>query len=246
MLNGNDAMENDGGAPKTVTCPDGSMTKGGKGGDLSFPGDDGTPMTLGGKGGMLSGSCGMAMGGDGQPAVAPTAGARAALLGSLTSTGWIPADGKDRTPGGPGGGGGAGILGGAGGGGGHGGGASIALACVSSKVALTASSLTAHDAGLGGTGAGSQSGQAQGGIGGNRTGGACLGGNGGAGAKGGAGGGGAGGISIGVLYKDQMPTRDGISMGSTMVGMKGGKGVGGAAGMNDGIDGVAQSLLMAP
>jgi hypothetical protein len=256
-LNGNDAPdENTGGAERSVACPGDAVTKGGRGGNPGFQGDDGTPGGTPNKGAVAT--CGAGgTGGDGAAGPAAIAGDGAATRGELTETSWMPgpgADGPHGPPGqgggggygnaGAGGGGGAGGCGGAAGPGGSGGGASIALAVHESAVALSGSELHATDAGNGGKGAAGQAGQTQFGFGGNKTGGACNGGNGGPGGAGGAGGGGAGGVSVGVLYSGTKPTLDSATEEAITVGKAGSGGAGGAAD-NGGVDGQASAVLEA-
>lgn len=256
-LNGNNA---DGGAPgsaKTVECPgDGGTTVGGAGGASGFPGDPGQPALDGGAGGSTSVCAGSGTGGDGANAAMATNGIGAAASGDLSTTGWVPSEGKPGsigTPGQGGGGGfgvggfgggsgGAGGCGGSGGGGGAGGGASIALLANGSTITVAASSLNAVLAGAGGAGVPGQAGQSPGGFRGNAAGTACVGGSGGAGGAGGAGGGGAGGVSVGVLYKGDAPTVDSATH-INVASSGGAKGAGGVPGTNDGIDGVAQATL---
>ncbi len=263
---GHDASGNAGGALQTCAnlCTDTVASTGGQGGaggGAPSGGSGGAPALGGGAGGIAGQPCaGTGTGGDGSSqtnvgadALSPTA------LGALTETGWAPtasAKGTNGTPGqgggggagassGGGGGGGCGGCGGGGGIGGAGGGSSIALAVVSSSVALNSSELHAGNAGNGGKGGNGQPGQA-GGFAGNKAGNGCLGGNGGTGGTGGTGAGGAGGISAGILYKGSAPTTDSATTGAITVGTKGAKGVGGKAGTNDGIDGMAQAVLQAP
>ena len=106
--------------------------------------------------------------------------------------------------------------------------------------------LSAQNGGAGGNGKAGQSGQTQFGVSGASKPPGCNGGSGGAGGAGGAGGGGAGGISVGILYKGTKPVTDSATDGKIAFGTKGSKGLGGASPTNDGIDGVAQSVLQAP
>jgi hypothetical protein len=256
-LKGNDAVdENVGGPEKSVMCPGGAVTKGGKGGNRGSAGSEGTP------GAPNGGSLGVceATGTGGAPgsvgAAAPAAKG-ADVYGALQVAGWIPAGGTDGAAGPPGqgggggggyegagGGGGGGGCGGAGGRGGRGGGASIALAVYEATVSLDGVELQAKDGGNGGSGAAGQSGQTQFGFGGTRSGGACNGGNGGPGGAGGAGGGGAGGVSLGVVYSGTKPTLDSATEQAITVGKAGSGGAGGAAD-NGGVDGQASAVLEA-
>jgi hypothetical protein len=255
-LKGNDAA--DGGETKSVTCPGGAVTTGGKGGKSGFPGEKGTPGTND-NGGILGQSCaGTGTGSDGAEGTNAAVASGAAAHGSLADSGWMASNGGNGEAGPPGqgggggagnagdgGGGGAGGCGGAGGPGGKGGGASIALAVHEADVTLTDSQLRASDAGTGGKGAAGQTGQSEFGFRGNGSGAACQGGNGGPGGAGGAGGGGAGGVSTGVLYKGPKPTLDTATENAITVGAKGDAGAGGAA-SNAGRDGDAKPILEAP
>ena len=244
-----------GGGEKLVTCPDGTVTKGGKGGGSGFDGESGSPgVDNKGTVGMCSASTGGGIGALGASR-APALGA--SKLGELTAQGWLPEPGKKGDSGGPGqgGGGGAGLgggtggsggaggCGGAGGGGGKGGGASIALLSFQARVQITDSVLQASTAGAGGAGASGQAGTNPGGPGGTRTPTttACNGGTGGAGGTGALGGGGAGGISVGILSKGSTSTVDDSTVRAIAVGGKGSPG--GDAGQKPGVDGVAQAVL---
>jgi hypothetical protein len=256
-LKGNDAVdENVGGPEKSVMCPGGGVTKGGKGGNLGNPGEQGSPGPS--NAGVLS-NCTSDV--NGATAQAASAAAGADALGSLTDNGWIPSSGEDGAHGAPGqgggggygnqgagGGGGAGGCGGAGGQGGDGGGGSIAIAVHEANVSLAGSELRASGAGAGGKGAEGQAGQTQVGAGGTRSGLACNGGNGGQGGGGGAGGGGAGGVSVGVVYSGTKPTLDSATERAIAVGKVGSGGPGGAGGAaeNAGVDGEAKPILEAP
>lgn len=215
-----------GGDACSRSCPDGSVTIGGAGGDGDLDaagngssarnGEPGAPPLGGGLGGVVSAECGTGAGRNGgspDPLVAAS-GTGARTIGELDERGWHSAAGDPGANGGAaqgggggcggvragGGGGGCGGCGGKGGGAGQGGGASIGLLSIDSTVWLEAVTVTAGDGGKGGDGAPGQSGEL-GGYGGNQwsPGGACPGGRGGAGGTGGTGGGGAGGISVGVL-----------------------------------------------
>ncbi len=262
-LNGNDASGATGGKLKSHTCPGGMTTIGGIGGSAAPGGQNGTdgqPPLGGGQGGDKSKVCGA--GGGGLPGATPPAtpaAAGATTLGTLTSTGWTPANGTDGATGSPGqgggggastataggGGGGAGGCGGAGGPGGQGGGASIALLLLDTPLTLDATiTLTTKDAGKGGDGVVGQAGQVEFGFNGVGTPPACQGGNGAPGADGGAGGGAAGGVSVAVLWKGAAAMAPVVDTGTAVsLGAKGAKGIGGKAGSNDGIDGVAQDVV---
>lgn len=260
-LNGNNA---DGGTPaaaNTVACPGdaGLSTTGGAGGvSIGGNGSPGSPSLDGGAGGTIAECTGGQGGHPGTGAPVGNSGSGAKTSGSIVSLQWLPASGEPGAIGGPGqgggggagisggggGGGGAGGCGGAGGGAGAGGGGSIAIVSNVSTITISSSKLTATNAGAGGAGAAGQVGQTPGGFHGNGAGAGCSGGNGGSGGAGGAGGGGAGGVSVGILYEGTAPTIDNATQGATTVAPSGGaKGTGGAPGMNDGVDGVAQSML---
>jgi hypothetical protein len=253
-LTGNDGST--GGAAKTVMCPAGDTTTGGKGGPNGFDGDPGTPGTD--NKGTVSG-CSMSNtgGANGVVGTTPPAATGAVVLGNLKSTGWLPEPGSDGASGGAGqgggggaglgggtgGGGGAGGCGGKGGGGGNGGGASVAIASYQTTLRLINAVLVAKDAGAGGAGATGQGGQSPGGSGGAKTSAtpSCQGGNGAAGGSGAPGGGGAGGISVGLLFKGSAPIADDGTKQAIIVGNKGGPGA--AVGQMSGVDGIAQPLL---
>ncbi|HEY1955230.1 MAG TPA: hypothetical protein VGH28_06445 [Polyangiaceae bacterium] len=206
------------------------------------------------------GASGCKAGDNGANASAATAAPGAAVVGKLTTAGWVPTPGSDGPNGGPGqgggggggtnlainsgagAGGGCGGCGGAGGKGGGGGGASIGLAVSASKVTLVACDIVTLAGGAGGAGSSGQDGQL-GGYAGTANGG-CAGGVGGTGATGGAGGGGAGGSSVGVLYAGNKPAID-QATNIVVPASPATKGAGGAAGVNDGIDGVAQATFQA-
>ncbi len=236
---GGDASGTSGGAACENTCvnkPSAVSSRGGRGGSVQAadsgadaggpePGEDGSP-DLGatsdpdGKGGTVSPSCNAHTGASASPA---SGGNGARTYGSLTSSGWTPADGapgetglpgqgggggaaaKTPQPGGGGGGGGCGGCGGTGGPAGKGGGSSIALVSLSSTITLEACTLSAAEAGAGGNGAAGQEGQ-PGGSGGLQRPDGCPGGKGGNGGTGGLGGGGAGGLSVGIAYKGSRPS----------------------------------------
>ncbi|MBK9002248.1 MAG: hypothetical protein IPM35_41540 [Myxococcales bacterium] len=258
-LEGKSATGDTGAAFNQVTCPDGTKTTGGKGGDggAGFSGGGGgQPALGGGLGGTAGAPCtGAGMGGVGSNGVAVTPAAGAKSFGSIAIGGWSGAPGVDGTPGGPGqgggggagdatsgggGGGGAGACGGAPGKGGGAGGSSIALLALGTTVTVDSSELVSTDAGDGGEGAAGQTGQQLGGAGGNKASFGCVGGNGGKGADGGAGGGGAGGVSAGVVWKGKTPT---LTATTPTLGNKGAKGLGGKPGTNDGIDGDSKATL---
>jgi hypothetical protein len=258
-----------GGEAKVCLCQSMS-TRGGAGGPpnpYGLPGENGLPEFGGGAAGIPP-DCRMGgTGSDGAsaPAVPPSPGATS--LGVVTSLGWEPSAGIDGMTGQPGqgggggasrprgteskgeilhpgGGGGCGGCGGNGGQKGFGGGASIAMLVVDSSIELDSSNLSAADAGSGGRGHAGQVGQGADGtpVGGGA--GACRGGSGGAGANGGAAGGGAGGISVGILWSGT--TTPLIVATRITVGTPGSGGVGGEPGVNDGLDGVAEEVLLAP
>jgi hypothetical protein len=270
---GKNASGATGGALQTCTalCTDTMASTGGQGGAggaAPSSGSGGAPTTNVTSGGGTAGSgsvcSGTGTGGDGGNSTSTGADAVSpAVLGALGASGWTaataatgknggPAQGGgggagevDTTSSGGGGGGGCGGCGGGGGNGGGGGGSSIALAVYSSTVTVNSCELHATDAGNGGKGGAGQTGQL-GGYKGNGVGNGCSGGKGGTGGIGGTGAGGVGGISVGVLYKGNMPTLDSATMGATTVGNKGTKGVGGKAGTNDGIDGTAMAVMSSP
>jgi hypothetical protein len=260
-LNGNNADGVDGGAAKTVPCPAGDTSVGGKGGDVpgNRNGDNGQPALGGGDGGQGgSGSC--SNGGNGLAGADGDAGAGASASGTLI-TAWSPSAGNAGGAGGVGqgggggganfisagqqgggGSGGAGGCGGAGGGGGEGGGSSFGLAVVDSTVTISSSTIATQNAGDGGNGVAGQGAQSPGGTPGQDLQAyGCKGGFGGAGGSGGAGGGGAGGLSVGVFYKGQVPNIDSATTNAIVVGVKGAGGSGGAG--NNGVAGSAQGIL---
>ena len=236
-LDGKRAVDGNFGGPETlVTCPGGAKTKGGAGGDRGSPGMTGAPGPA--NGGLLPNCTSV----DGV-AGAPSGKAPGAVSpGKIEATGWVSgvgAKGDDGSPG-QGGGGGYGALG-AGGAGGGGGGASIAIAVVGTTLTVKTSQLSAKIGGPGGKGAVGQDGQLIYGFGGNRSGGACIGGNGGPGGKGGAGGGGAGGSSLGIAYSGPKPALDSATESATSVWEKapGGR----LAETSPGIEGLSQALF---
>jgi hypothetical protein len=252
-LKGNDGAV--GAAEKSVTCPGGLVTKGGKGGPVGgFPGESGTPGPDNKSTSICSGAGSVDTNGAPGSPTSPAQGA--AAIGELLDDGWKPQAGPNGATGNPGqgggggfsggggvgGGGGAGGCGGAGGGGGKGGGGSIAIASLQSTIQMSASTLTAKNAGGGGAGVAGQPGQTPGGARGVGTGTSCNGGNGGNGGDGATGGGGAGGVSVGVLYKGPQPTLDSTTTSAITVGTKGA--AGGGPG-NKGIEGVAAPTLEA-
>jgi hypothetical protein len=244
-----------GGGAKTVMCPAGDTTTGGKGGGSGFDGDPGTPGTD--NKGTVTLCASSTGGGSGSIGTTPAAAMGAVIPGNLKNTGWLPEPGSAGASGGAGqgggggaglgggtgGGGGAGGCGGKGGGGGNGGGASVAIAVYQTTIHIVQSVLATGDGGMGGAGADGQPGQTPGGAGGTKTGGttACNGGTGGAGGAGAPGGGGAGGITVGVLFKGSPPVVDDATTKAIIVGKKGAPGA--AAGQMTGVDGIAQPLL---
>ena len=253
-LTGNDGSA--GGGAKTVVCPAGDTTTGGKGGASGFDGDPGTP-GADNKGTVSACSMSNMGGANGAVGTTPAAAIGAVVSGNLKNTGWLPEPGSDGASGGAGqgggggaglgggtgGGGGAGGCGGKGGGGGNGGGASVAIASYQTTLRLINAVLVAKDAGGGGAGASGQAGQTPGGAGGAKTSAttSCQGGNGAAGGSGAPGGGGAGGISVGILFKGSAPIADDGTKQAIIVGKKGAPGA--AVGQMTGADGVAQALL---
>lgn len=275
-LDGNDETADEpgtGGEAKVCACQTLTST-GGAGGppDASgLPGEMGLPDYGAGAGGTPP-ECSTGRGSNGAPAPPGPPSPGANRLGVVTSAGWEPAAGSDGATGKPGqgggggaslarspadprgeplfhgGGGGCGGCGGNGGKKGTGGGASIAMLVIDSSVDLDSSSLSAGNGGNGGSGHEGQLGQGEDGT---RTGSggtsirrSCAGGAGGAGAKGGAGGGGAGGISVGILWSGA--TTPLVLATSITVGDAGSGGLGGEPSVNDGVDGVAEEVLLAP
>lgn len=206
----------------THTCPDGSTTSGGNGGNgFGTKATAGGPAGVGGPAGGKSGAVGVS-GAAGAAGVSVVAGTG----GLATKDGGI---GKSGSPGGGGGGGtgsvsgsgdtyygggagGTGGCGGAGGGGGETGGYSIALASIDSLVTLDNTSCEATTAGAGGSGAPGQPGQV-GALGGhNPISHTDDGGSGATGGAGGVGGGGAGGASAAIAwFMGSAPIRTGVS-----------------------------------
>ena len=133
--------------------------------------------------------------------------------------------------------GGSGGCGGAGGRGGTAGGSSIALVSVRSSLAFTGVTLRAGGGGQGGDGGPGQYGGPGGfpGAGGGMPAGTtnlklgCSGGPGGKGGMGGQGGGGRGGHSVGIAYRGEAPSTEGVTF---VKGTAGGGGVGADAGGN--------------
>jgi hypothetical protein len=246
-----------GGASKTCTCPDGSVTVGGEAsGPSASVGSVGQPATdpSSGKGGSALSSC--SQGGNGSPGARGIASAdapRIISVGTLTETGFLGADGASAPSGRPGqgggggagqprgGGGGCGGCGGRGGAGGRAGGSSIALIALASFVTIDCGILTSSDGGSGGAGAPGQLGQSDFGAGGEGLGEACAGGPGGPGGNAGSGGGAAGGVSVALMYQGFAPTLVGGTQLQT--GAPGAPGLGGNRGVNDGLAGVAQATL---
>jgi hypothetical protein len=258
VLAGNNAMANAGGAVAACDCADGTTSVGGVGGsgDLSpTAGGAGSPDEGGGQPGTVGACNTVGTGANGGSPSALTDGDGAMTLGTLTTSGWTPADGDpglNGTPGqgggggagatsGGGGGGACGGCGGKGGGAGTGGGAGIGLAAVRSEISLTAVTVATGDAGDGGAGIEGEGGQT-GGVHGNSTGLACDGGNGGTGADGAAGGGGAGGISVGILSTPDS-TVTAAPTTTFDIGMPGAAGPAAMGATNAGVPGVADETL---
>jgi hypothetical protein len=267
-LNGNSestTTPGTGGAEKACACQGTLMSIGGTGGPPAsggLGGGKGLPNNGAGQPGSPDNNdCGNGGSGhNGAAAPSAAAGPGATTLGTLSSSGWLPADGGDGAQGAPGqgggggasfnllghgGGGGCGGCGGNGANGGHGGGASIALLVVDSTIDIASSTLTSSNAGSGGSGRAGQPGQQEAGAGGvavsNLN--SCTGGAGGFGADGGASGGGAGGISVGILWSgDTAPVQNDLTFSH---GTRGTKGVGGDPGVNDGINGEATDVKQA-
>jgi hypothetical protein len=233
---------------------------GGNGGYGDGDGVDGQPGKLfGGLPGFGEDSdnwtCVFGEGEDGSEPPSPAAPIGARPLGTLSASGYSPANGEDGADGlsgwGGGGGGGAkappscgsnprtGASGGSGGGGGcggkggkggKGGGASIALASIHAFVTLDASELIAQSGGTGGNGAPGQRGGKGGVPGAGATGptrDSCPGGTGGDGRDGGAGGGGAGGPSLGIAFIGTAPTQSNTTIQVAAEPAAGGRGWGG-------------------
>lgn len=255
MLLGNDGAPPANGEQKSFTCPGGDKTTGGAGGPTTGgDGVSGSPGPDTNKGTLTACVNTGASGGVGKIGDSPSPKPGVQTFGLLATDGWHPSRGSDGDKGGPGqgGGGGAGLgggrggsggaggCGGAGGGGGQGGGGSIALAALGATIHVSASSLAANEAGIGGNGVAGQPGMTTGGIGGTKTPAttSCNGGNGGAGGGGAPGGGGAGGVSVGVLYKGLKPEVDPATSITTMGKAAGGKGPG-----NPGTDGDNSPVL---
>ncbi len=254
------------GGPQCVnTCSNGKSV-GGKGGDsgggnaeAGMPDRGGSYPNNGGKGTDSTACQSGGAGGQGVAGPPATDGAGAKKVGVLLGSNWIPSTGAAGADGSVGqGGGGGGARTGAGGGGGcggcggsagavgGGGGASIALLSVNSLLFLQQCSLATSGGGDGGAGAAGQLGQPGGG---GASGGAlspfngCAGGDGASGGNGGSGGGGAGGLSVGALYQGTAPQFDAATTAAVTIGAAGKKGIGGVPGANDGVVGVAGSLL---
>jgi hypothetical protein len=243
-LNGNDATSGSAGSQKVCACGDATSSAGGQGG--AGPGDagqipgPGLPSYGGDAGTGASGHNGSACGAGGSPVMsgvdgpAAPASSPSSLPGTISASGWTPANGGPGADGQPGqggggggdgpagvGGGGGGACGGCGGAGGKaggGGGSSIALLSYLSAVTLVGCSLTANNAGNGGAGGDGEAGQPASLIGGSQTGSGCQGGGGGSGAGGNGGQGGPGGLSLGIGYAGTAPTFDGnaVSPGQTL------------------------------
>ena len=252
------AVANTGGAAgDTGACPGGGSSKGGKGGDIGFQGDDATPRPPGGAKGPATADCAVTgTGFGGTPGTPGMDRAGATPVATLTSTGLTGNKGQDGSPGtigggggggygtaGAGGGGGAGGCGGQGGFGGAAGGSSVAVVSFTSTVALEATDLVAKTAKPGGAGGKGQVGQA-GGFRGNGSGGACQGGNGAKGGDGGGGGGGAGGIAAGIAWAGgKEPTKDATTKITRPTGAAPAGGEGGAGASNKGVDGVHADVV---
>ncbi len=258
-----------GGATQTCAslCTDTTASTGGQGGAggaTPFDGEAGAPPSdAGGGGGIHAVDAGCSAGQRGVDAMSSLDAKTPINVGTIKTTGWVPASGSDGKNGavaqggggggggialdaGGGGGGGCGGCGGAGGIGGGGGGGSIALAILNSSLAFTMSELHAFNGGAGGNGAIGQTGQL-GGNGGTANPPGCTGGPGGNGGKAGAGAGGAGGVSVAILWNGaNAPTLDGATTGALFVATPGAKGQGGTPGINDGIDGVALTIFPSP
>jgi hypothetical protein len=264
-LHGNSGTDIAGGAAQPVTCPSGSVTTGGKGGDPpTGDGVAGQP-SLGAGGAGSSAQCAASTGGNGGNGASSQGGGNglgASTVGTLSGTNWQPSGGGPGSAGGVGqggggggatatgggGGGGAGGCGGAGGGAGSGGGASVAvLAINATSLTFNVCTIVTGTGGTGGAGVAGQSGQSPGGTRGSPgANGGCIGGSGGSGGSGGAGGGGAGGPSIGILYTSTPPTLDASTQTSFQQGQSGAKGLGGATPANDGVPGTQGLAVLAP
>lgn len=243
-----------GGAAKTCTCPLFGTSTGGKGGDA--PGGAGAP----GSSSPASATPainGAPSGKAGEPGVAGsfgTPGKTAAIVGVVDPFGFTesvslpgvfgaPGQGGGGGGGGPasaGGGGGCGGCGGAGGNAGGSGGSSLGIFAWSARLSLVQVEIDVGRGGAGGAGALGELGSAGGGGGSPNS--ARAGGDGGAGGPGGPGPGGTGGSSIGVLFRDGVPTLDGAPLTSTPIPLLpihvGAFGVGG--------NGVRPSILLPP
>jgi hypothetical protein len=234
-LNGNDATSSSAGSQNVCACGDATSSTGGQGG--AGPGDGGQvpgpglPSYGSDAGAGTPGRNGAACGAGGSPVLSGGDGLTiaAALIGDLPGTvsgsGWAPANGAAGADGQPGqggggggdgpagvGGGGGGACGGCGGAGGKagaGGGSSIALLSYQSVVALESCTLTTNNAGNGGAGGYGEAGQPGSFIDGNGSVGGCPGGGGGSGSGGNGGQGGPGGLSLGIGYAGTAPTFDG-------------------------------------
>lgn len=248
-LKGNTASGATGAAAKTCTCNVHGSSTGGKGGDASQAGENGTSVPLATPAGVRTGaggSGGIPCGGGlpGPDGAARAGGKGASKLGVLSAQGFEPGVGMDGEAGNPGsgggggggssadgggGGGGCGGCGGGGGLGGRGGGASIGLLAFRSIVHLQTVKLTTSAAGNGGDG--SRGGGGGDGGGGGGTLGGCGGGIGGNGAGGGGGGGGAGGVSAAIVRAGgSLEGTPEVVLGTK--GARGGFGAGGPGGSN--------------
>jgi hypothetical protein len=238
---------------------------GSNGQPLPEPNPDGSG--LGGGGETASGCKPGAQGANG---AAGTPGEGAKELGTLAAAGYTGATGQDGTAGGTaqgggggggakgkvgcdgasGGGGGAGGCGGKGGLGGKAGGASIALVSLDADITYKDVVLRTAAGGKGGDGGDGQGGGV-GGAGGDgglgdtnppATFKACSGGDGGQGGFGGKGGGGRGGHSMGIAFRGEAPSTDGVKIEIGAAGL-GGVGAGAAGNGADGVAAQTQEFL---
>ena len=246
--------------------------EGGDGGSQNVGGENGT---TGSPSGSLTGGAGGSGGTSSSPAGAPgdagtngiagQNGAGGAQIGTLSSSGYVPADGSNGTSGtsgsaGGGGGGGGGTTNGAGGGGGGGGAsggggnlgqggkggpASFAILVMSSTgITVDHNTIVTGRGGPGGSGGaggngtpGGLGGSAGNGCGGGGTGG--RGGNGGSGGSGGHGGGGGGGPSIGIVHD----AVSGVAIGPNNTFQIGTPGAGGFSQGNQGASGIVGNAV---
>ncbi len=244
--------------PGSITCTDGTSSRGGGGGESaaaaggvlaggigsSVPATTPSPSTplldgAGGAAGTTTAGCGN--GYSGANGAANPAVAGAATWGTLTSSGWTPTGGSNGSNGNPGQGGGGGggstpaPAGGSGGSGGCGGTGGLAGVGGGSSFALLSLNSTIALTGsctlsAGNAGAGGGGGNGENGQNGGAQGlSSCSGGYGGNGAGGGGGGGGAAGVSAGIGYVGtSTPTAD--STTSYALGTVSGASGGGAGG----------------